>query len=121
MKPGYDSRPRVPAATPNSEAVRLRMLETTWAGMVSASIYSTLDVFWNCSLRTCVLCWTLVWTTGLIANSLSSFMALRCGYRPRKLYVVGGTGFLVFCRGRGCTDSTENERQTKSRNARKVT
>jgi hypothetical protein len=27
MKPGYDSRPRVPAATPKSEAVRLRMFE----------------------------------------------------------------------------------------------
>lgn len=30
MKPGYDSRPRVPAATPKREAVRLRMFETTW-------------------------------------------------------------------------------------------
>jgi hypothetical protein len=29
MKPGYDSRPSVPAATPNSDAVRLRMLEMT--------------------------------------------------------------------------------------------
>lgn len=30
MKPGYDSRPRVPAATPKREAVRLRMFETAW-------------------------------------------------------------------------------------------
>jgi hypothetical protein len=30
MKPGYDSRPSVPAATPKREAVRLRMLEMTW-------------------------------------------------------------------------------------------
>lgn len=30
MKPGYDSRPRVPAATPKRDAVRLRMFETTW-------------------------------------------------------------------------------------------
>jgi len=29
MKPGYDSRPSVPAATPNSDAVRLRMLDMT--------------------------------------------------------------------------------------------
>jgi hypothetical protein len=29
MKPGYDSRPRVPAATPKREAVRLRMLDVT--------------------------------------------------------------------------------------------
>jgi len=30
MKPVYDSKPSVPAATPKSEAVRLRMFETTW-------------------------------------------------------------------------------------------
>jgi hypothetical protein len=30
MKPGYDSRPSVPAATPKSEAVRLRMLDVTY-------------------------------------------------------------------------------------------
>lgn len=29
MKPAYDSRPSVPAATPKSDAVRLRMLDTT--------------------------------------------------------------------------------------------
>jgi hypothetical protein len=29
MKPGYDSSPSVPAATPNSDAVRLRMFEMT--------------------------------------------------------------------------------------------
>jgi hypothetical protein len=29
MKPGYDSRPSVPAATPKREAVRLRMLDVT--------------------------------------------------------------------------------------------
>jgi hypothetical protein len=29
MNPGYDSRPSVPAATPKSEAVRLRMLDMT--------------------------------------------------------------------------------------------
>jgi hypothetical protein len=29
MKPGYDSRPSVPAAMPNNDAVRLRMFEMT--------------------------------------------------------------------------------------------
>jgi hypothetical protein len=29
MKPGYDSRPSVPAAIPNNDAVRLRMFEMT--------------------------------------------------------------------------------------------
>lgn len=29
MNPGYDSRPNVPAATPKSDAVRLRMFEMT--------------------------------------------------------------------------------------------
>jgi len=30
MKPVYDSRPSVPAATPKSDAVRLRILDMTW-------------------------------------------------------------------------------------------
>lgn len=32
MKPGYDSRPRVPAATPNSEAVSARIFDTVCGG-----------------------------------------------------------------------------------------
>ena len=39
MKPVYDSMPRVPAATPNRDAVRLRIFETTCVARVSASTY----------------------------------------------------------------------------------
>jgi len=75
MKPGQDSRPRVPAATPKSDAVRARMFETVWQ-----------DQDWVSSRRvdaqgeelsgplTRALCWTLSCTIGLIACCLSSNM-----------------------------------------------
>jgi len=45
MKPGYDSRPRVPAAMPKREAVRLRMLDMTCEmGLVGG---------WVCGRRRC--------------------------------------------------------------------
>jgi len=32
MKPGYDSRPNVPAATPKRDAVRFRIFEMVYSG-----------------------------------------------------------------------------------------
>lgn len=40
MNPGYDSRPSVPAATPKSDAVRLRMFEMTCGERSQRKCYS---------------------------------------------------------------------------------
>lgn len=44
MKPAYDSRPSVPAATPKSDAVRLRMLEMTWSSASVVRVPAVLTV-----------------------------------------------------------------------------
>jgi hypothetical protein len=68
MKPAYDSRPNVPAATPKSDAVRLRMLETTYS---TNELVDSARLVWLGQRRTWVLCWTLVPTIGSMASCRS--------------------------------------------------
>ena len=71
MKPGYDSRPNVPAATPKRDAVRFRIFEMVYSGnrehLCRADVDRGVGDTW-------ALCCTLACTIGLTASSLSSSM-----------------------------------------------
>jgi hypothetical protein len=78
----------VPAATPKSDAVRLRMFEMTCGESESVTVLCRIEAMqWRSveviDKRTWVLCWTLLATIGLMASSRSSFNAdaAMAGYR----------------------------------------